>query len=57
MKVKVNTGFIDKYTNDLHKVGETFEVSEDRLKEIQSVSPDLVEVVKEKKSTKTKKGE
>lgn len=60
MKVKIKKEFLDKYTNDLHKVGDTIEVSEHRLMEIQSVSPDLVEVIKEtkeKKTTKTKKGE
>ncbi len=60
MKVKIKKEFLDKYTHDLHKVGDTIEVSEHRLMEIQSVSPDLVEVIKEtkeKKTTKTKKGE
>ena len=45
MKVKVTRDFIDKYTGDLHRVGETFECSEDRLVEIQSVLPDLVQKV------------
>lgn len=60
MKVKIKKEFLDKYTHDLRKVGDTIEVSEHRLMEIQSVSPDLVEVIKEtkeKKTTKTKKGE
>lgn len=66
----VTGSFIDKYTGEIRDIGSTFECSEDRLKEIQSVSSDFVRVVKEepvaevkeepaKKSRKktTKKGE
>lgn len=36
MKVEVIKEFVDKRTDDLRKVGEVFEVSATRLKEIQS---------------------
>lgn len=53
VKIKVKYSFIDVHTNTVHPVGEVIEVSEERLAEINSVNPDLVQVVREKK----KKGE
>ena len=67
MKVKVLREFIDKYTKQLHKVGEEFEVDEKRFEEIQTVGnlvvkveePEIVEEpteeVEETKPTKGKK--
>lgn len=47
VKVKVINEFIDRHTGQLHKVGEVFEVTEKRLKEIKSASrTKFVEVVK-----------
>lgn len=62
MKVKVLKDFTDKHTNKIHAVGEVFECTQERLKEIESVSKRLVSVVEEapapKKQEKTeKKGE
>ena len=47
IKVVVTGSFIDKYTGEIRDIGSTFECSEDRLKEIQSVSSDFVRVAKE----------
>ena len=47
MKVKVKKEFVDKHTWKLHPVGEVFECTEDRLKEIQSASPNYVERVED----------
>lgn len=44
MKVEVKSEFVDRHTGKLHQVGEVFECTEDRLKEIQSVG-DFVSVV------------
>lgn len=45
MKVKVLKEFKDKYSGELHKVGEVMTVSKDRYDEILTVAP-LVEEVK-----------
>lgn len=37
MKIKVTTEFTDKYTGELHRVGEEMEVSVQRVNEILSV--------------------
>ena len=48
MKVKVKKDFPDRYTGKKRKVGEVFEVTGDRLREIRR-SGDYVEVIKEDK--------
>ena len=53
MKVKTIREFVDKHTNELHKVGSTFDVTAKRLKEIQSVG-DFVQEVEEVKSDEKK---
>ena len=47
MKVKaiVKKDFMDVHTSILHEVGEELEISPERLKEIQSVDPELVSVI------------
>lgn len=45
MKATVRKEFIDKYTNELHKIGEVLEVSEERISEIRKVDEYLIEVV------------
>lgn len=56
VKVEVKEEFVDKHTGKLHPVGEVFECTEDRLQEIQSVSPAFVvrvaDPVKKAKSRK-----
>ena len=54
MKVKVKSEFVDKHTRKLHQVGEVFECTENRLKEIQSVG-DFVSVVADPVVRKRKK--
>lgn len=58
-KIKVMQSFIDIHTDAVHKVGEIFEADEKRIAEIQSVSPDLIKVMEEKKPTpkRTRKGD
>lgn len=55
MKVKAIKRFRDKYTNLLHEIDETLEITEERFKEL-TTSPlgVFVEEIKEKKSTKKK---
>lgn len=48
MKVKVIKEFVDKHTKKLNKVGDSFECSETRYKEIQRAGS-FVELVKETK--------
>lgn len=48
MKVKVKTGFLDRYTGKTRTKGEVFEVTNARLIEIRR-SGEFVEVVKEDK--------
>lgn len=60
MKLKVEKQFRDKITNELHEVGDVFEVDEARGKELLSDSRKLVsavveEVEKPKKTSKAKK--
>ena len=44
-KIKVLESFKDIHTNVIHPVGEVFEATEERIAEIQSVNPNLIEVV------------
>lgn len=44
-KIKVMMPFVDIYTKNRHPVGEVFEASEERISEIQSVNPDLIQVI------------
>lgn len=46
MQVIVKKEFVDKHTKMLHRVGETFELTDKRLAEIQKVDKDMVQVVK-----------
>ena len=55
MKVKVLKKFKDVHTKKIHEVNDVFEVSEKRLKEIQTVDSGLVEVIEEKKPQAKKK--
>ena len=55
MKVKVLKKFLDAHTKKIHEVNDVFEVSEKRLKEIQTVDSGLVEVIEEKKPQAKKK--
>ena len=55
MKVTVINDFIDRHTGDLHKAGETIEVTKKRLNELKEAG-DFVETVSETKvTTKDKK--
>ena len=51
MKVKVVKSFIDKHTQEIHKVNEVFDCTDKRFKEIESVGH-FVEKVAEEKATK-----
>lgn len=51
MKVKVLKEFVDKYSQQLHKVGDTFEADENRIAEINQVSDKLIQVIGSKKVT------
>lgn len=44
-KIKVMMSFIDIHTNNRHPVGEVFEATPERVSEIQSVNPDLIQVI------------
>lgn len=57
MKVKVLQRFTDKHTGKMHEAGEQFEVTEERLAEIQTVSKRLVAVVKTARKSGTKREE
>lgn len=46
MKIKVTTEFTDKYTGELHRVGEEMEVSVQRVNEILSVGA-FIELVEQ----------
>jgi hypothetical protein len=46
-KVKVMMSFGDRHTKQMHPVGEVFEASEERILEIKSVDPDLIQVILE----------
>ena len=46
-KIKVLMAFIDIHTKNRHPVGEVFEASEERISEIQSVDPNLIQVIPE----------
>lgn len=56
-KVKVLDSFVDVHTRKVHPVGEVFEATEERIAEIQSVNPDLIEVVEPAKKTRKKAGD
>jgi hypothetical protein len=56
-KVKVLESFMDVHTKALHPVGEVFEATEERIAEIRSVNPDLIEVLSDAKKTRKKAGE
>ncbi len=45
MKVTIRKDFIDKYTGELHRIGEVIDVTEERLAEIRKVDAGFVEVV------------
>lgn len=47
MKVKVLKEFIDVHTEELHKVGDVMEITEERFAEIKKVNADLVKKVME----------
>jgi hypothetical protein len=51
-KVKVMMSFIDIHTMKNHPVGEVFEATEERIAEIKSVNPDLIQVLPERKRKK-----
>lgn len=51
MKAKVLKQFIDKHSGEIHKQGETINISQERYDEILSVGP-LVEKIKESKKPK-----
>jgi len=57
MKVKVKNEFVDIHTNELHHIDEVMDVTNERLKEIQSVDAGLVEVIKTTRKADEKKGE
>ena len=57
MKVRVLKQFVDIHTNEVHAVGQVFEASEDRVKEIQSKDGDLIEVVRTPRSRKKVKAD
>lgn len=52
IKVKVKKEFHDRYTGKKRKVGETFDVTYDRLAEIRRSGNDYVEVVKAEEKEK-----
>lgn len=55
MKVKVVKKFRDKYTNLLHKIDETLEITKERFEEINSTSLGIfIEEIKDKKKTTNK---
>ncbi len=60
MKVKVIRQYVDKYTRNLHKVGEVLTMSKERYEEINSTSrgifvEEIVEEIKQPKKTKSTK--
>ena len=55
MKVKVINKFIDKYTGEVHKVGDILDIKKDRLEEICQTDKVLVEVVVAENTTPTEK--
>jgi hypothetical protein len=46
-KIKVMMTFIDVHTLNRHPEGEVFEATPERIAEIQSVNPDLIQVIPE----------
>ena len=46
-KIKVMMTFIDVHTLNRHPEGEVFEATSERIAEIQSVNPDLIQVIPE----------
>lgn len=44
-KIKVMMSFIDIHTKNRHPVGEVFEATPERIAEIQSVDPNLIQVI------------
>lgn len=55
MKLKVEKVFIDKITQELHKVGDVFEVDTARGEELLADNRKLVTVDKARKKASTKK--
>ena len=47
MKVRVLKEFVDIHTNELHKKDTVFEANKKRIKEIQQVDKELIEIVNE----------
>ena len=56
-KVRVLVPFILGDTGELLKAGKEVEVTDDQLKRIQAVSPNMVEVLGDVKKPRTKKAE
>jgi hypothetical protein len=50
MKVKVLKEFFDKQENTMRRVGDEFEVTDARFKEIDAILPQFLEVKKEAKA-------
>ena len=44
-RIKVLMPFIDIHTKNRHGVGEVFEATPERVAEIQSVNPDLIQIM------------
>ena len=57
MKVTIKQKFADKYTGHIYKVGDAVELTEERIKEIQSVLPKALDVPKKAPAKKAKKAE
>lgn len=55
MILKIKKQFRDKYTQELYKVDDTIEVSEERGAELLADSRELVEAVEEKEEKKKKR--
>lgn len=55
MKLKVKIEFVDKYTSELHKVGDVIDVNEARGNELLADTRKLVTLVKSPKKRTVKK--
>lgn len=51
MNVKVTKEFVDKYSHELHKVGDVFEADDARIAEINKGSVKYIQVVEDEVST------
>lgn len=52
MKVTIAQKFVDKYTGHIYKPGESVDLSEERVKEIQKALPKALDVPKKAKKAK-----